>query len=227
MTPKTKKGWNSYQISPDCKWAFHTHSAFDSPPVIDLISLPTHNVVRTIKDNKKAHEAIQKLKRGESQFFQVDIGDGVKLDAWRMRPPTDKGTAKKHPLLFYVYGEPAGQTVLNRWSGNRYLWHLMLTQQGYAVMSVDNRGTPGPRGRAWRKIVHRQVGKLAAEDQAKAVKAILKSTPWVDGKRVGVWGWSGGGSMSLHAIFRFPNLYHMAMSIAPVVNERIYDTIYQ
>jgi hypothetical protein len=95
-------------------------------------------------------------------------------------------------------GEPAGQTVLDRWSGSRYLWHLMLTQQGYLVMSVDNRGTPAPRGRQWRKLV------------------------WV-----GIWGWSGGGSMSLNAIFRYPDLYHTAMSVAPVTNQRYYDTIYQ
>jgi hypothetical protein len=123
-------------------------------------------------------------------------------------------------------GEPAGQTVLDRWSGSRYLWHLMLTQQGYLVMSVDNRGTPAPRGRQWRKLVYGQIGIVASADQAAAAREIGRR-PYVDSSRVGIWGWSGGGSMSLNAIFRYPDLYHTAMSVAPVTNQRYYDTIYQ
>jgi dipeptidyl-peptidase-4 len=95
------------------------------------------------------------------------------------------------------------------------------------VISVDNRGTPAPRGRDWRKVVYRQIGILAPKEQAAAVRAIEHRYAWVDPERIGIWGWSGGGSMSLHAIFRFPDIYRMAMSIAPVANERYYDTIYQ
>jgi dipeptidyl-peptidase-4 len=130
-------------------------------------------------------------------------------------------------LLFYVYGEPAGQTVLDRWQGSWYLWHLMLTQQGYIVASVDNRGTPAPRGRDWRRVVYRQVGILAPTEQAAAARALLKRWSFADPGRVGVWGWSGGGSMSLNALFRHGDLYRTAIAVAPVSNQRYYDTIYQ
>ncbi len=92
----------------------------------------------------------RQIAKGPSEFFQVDIGDGVSLDGCMMKPPNFDPN-KKYPILFYVYGEPAGQTVTDLWTGEEYLWHLMLTQQGYIVASVDNRGTPAPKGRAWRK----------------------------------------------------------------------------
>jgi len=103
----------------------------------------------------------------------------------------------------------------------------MLTQQDYIVMSVDNRGTRMPRGRAWRKIIYRQVGMLASSDQAAAVRAIIASRDYVDPDRIGVWGWSGGGAMTLNAMFRYPDLYRTGMSVAPVTNQRLYNSIYQ
>jgi len=102
----------------------------------------------------------------------------------------------------------------------------MLTQQGYIVASVDNRGTPSLRGRDWRKVVYRQIGVLASVEQAAAAKAIGR-WPMVDSTRTGVWGWSGGGSMTLNLMFRYPEVYRTGMSVAPVPDERLYDTIYQ
>ncbi len=163
---------------------------------------------------------------GAARVFRTEIEDGVSLDAWCIYP-TDFDAAQKYPLLVYVYGEPAGQTVLDRWGGDTLLWHQMLAQQGYFVVSIDNRGTPAPRGRAWRKSVYRKIGILAPDDQAKAVRRLLSERPYLDARRVGVWGWSGGGSMTLHAIFKYPELYETAISIAPVPNQRHYDTIYQ
>ena len=133
----------------------------------------------------------------------------------------------KYPLLIHVYGEPAGQSVVDRWGGHNYLWHQMLAQQGYIITSFDNRGTPAPRGRSWRKSVYRQVGILAPQDQASAVSTLIKQRPYIDASRVGVWGWSGGGSMTLNAIFKYPDLYKTAIAVAAVPNQRFYDTIYQ
>ncbi|MCX6380794.1 MAG: prolyl oligopeptidase family serine peptidase [Armatimonadetes bacterium] len=103
----------------------------------------------------------------------------------------------------------------------------MLAQEGYVIASVDNRGTKSPRGRHWRKIVHRQIGILSAEDQAKATQALLGQWQFADPARIGIWGYSGGGSSSLHAIFRFPDLYQMAMAVASVPNQRLYNSLYQ
>ncbi|HUU36984.1 MAG TPA: S9 family peptidase [Candidatus Desulfaltia sp.] len=226
VTPVTQPGTHSYDISPTAQWAFHIYSAFGVPPVTELVRLPKHSTVRTLADNDELRAKVDALKKASGEFFRIDIGDGVELDGWCLKPP-GFDPQKSYPLLIYVYGEPAGQTVLDRWDGNRYVWHLMLTQQGYIVASIDNRGTPAARGRAWRKSIYREIGILASADQAAAVKALLRKWPYVDPARVGVWGWSGGGSMTLNAMFRYPDLYKTGIAIAFVSDQRLYDTIYQ
>jgi dipeptidyl-peptidase-4 len=225
ISPAAQSGTHSYTISHDAKWAFHTYSRFGEPSVVSLVRLPSHTLVRPLAENASLRSKVQALKRRPVEFFRIDIGDGVSLDGWMMKP-FDFDSTKRYPVLFHVYGEPAGQTVHDRWGGTRYLWHEMLAQQGYLVVSVDNRGTPAPRGRAWRKIVYRQIGILAAYDQAEAAR-VVRSWPFVDTSRIAIWGWSGGGSMSLNMIFRYPDLYHTAMSVAPVTNQLYYNTIYQ
>jgi dipeptidyl-peptidase-4 len=181
--------------------------------------------VRTLVRNQRLREAVARLKRGKAEFVKVGAGDGLRLDGWVMRPPGFDST-KRYPVLYHVYGEPAGQTVLDQWDGETYLWHLMLTQQGYVVASVDNRGTPAPRGRAFRKVIYRKIGIVNTADQAAAART-MRQWPWVDSTRIGVWGWSGGGSTTLNLMFRYPEIYATGMSVAPVPDERLYDTIYQ
>lgn len=226
VTPPDQSGWHTYDIAPSGRYAIHSWSAFGRLPTTELIALPTHRSLRTLVDNQKLNDNIKRLELGETEFFRVDLGGGVELDSWCIKP-TNFDSTKRYPLLVHVYGEPAGQTVTDRWGGSGYLWHQMLAQQGYVVMSFDSRGTPAPRGRSWRKSIYGQVGILAAQDQAAAVREVLKQRPYLDPNHVGVWGWSGGGSMSLNAIFKFPDLYHTAIAIAPVPNQRFYDTIYQ
>jgi len=225
LTPATQPGFHTYNIAPGARWAFHTYSTLATPPVTELVTLPKHKTIQTVVDNAALKERLAGLDLGETRFFQIDIGDGVALDAYEIRPP-DFDPSMKYPVLFPVYGEPWSQTVVDRWGGHQYLWHQMLAQQGYIVMSVDNRGTPGPRGRAWRKIVYGAIGVLASADQAAAAKAVAE-WPYVDSERLGIWGWSGGGSMTLNALFRYPGLYNTGMSVAPVPDQRYYDTIYQ
>jgi dipeptidyl-peptidase-4 len=189
------------------------------------VRLPQHEVVRTMIDNHDVQERLAKLKPTAAEFFKVDIGDGVQLDGWMIKPP-GFDSQKKYPVLFFVYGEPWGQTVVDRWGGRDRMWHTMLAQQGYIVMSVDNRGTPAPRGRAWRKIIYRKMGIVNSGDQAAAARAIAK-WPFVDATRIGIWGWSGGGSSTLNAMFRYPDVYKTGVSVAPVPDIRFYDTIYQ
>ena len=226
VTPTDQAGWHSYQIAPSGRYAIHTWSSYNQVPKTQMIHLPSHESVRTLIDNKSLRDKVAKVKLGSTDFFRADIGDGVELDARAITPP-DFDPAKRYPLLVYVYGEPAGQVVADRWGGSGYLWHQMLAQQGYVVMSFDNRGAPAPRGREWRKCVYRRIGILAPQDQAAAVRSVLMQRPYLDPDRVGIWGWSGGGSMSLNAIFKFPDLYKTAIAIAPVPNQRFYDTIYQ
>lgn len=224
LTPPDLRGTNSYSISPDARWALHNYSTIDMPRSTVLVSLPEHKVVRQLTSNQKLRAKVRTLKQKPSEFFRVNIGGGVELDGWMIKP-YNFDASKKYPVLLHVYGEPAGQTVLDNWGGNK-LWHLMLAQQGYIVISVDNRGTPAPRGRAWRKSVYRQIGILASQDQAAACR-VIRRWPFVDSTRIGIWGWSGGGSMTLNMMFRAPELYHTGMSVAPVTDQRYYDTIYQ
>lgn len=225
LTPSDLRGMNRYQVSPDGKWAIHRYSTFDLPTATVLVNLPKHETVRELAGNKKLRAKVRSLAQKNGEFFRVHIGNGVELDGWMIKPP-DFDASKRYPVLFHVYGEPAGQTVLDSWSGSLKLWHLMLAQQGYIVMSVDNRGTPAPRGREWRKSIYGQIGILASQDQAAACR-VIRTWPFVDSTRIAIWGWSGGGSMTLNMMFRAPELYRTGMSVAPVADQRYYDTIYQ
>ncbi len=226
LTPDDQPGTHGYQIAPGGQFAIHTASSIDSPPVVDLIRLPGHERVRVLAAGDPLRAKFDKLRKSPTEFFRVDVGDGVLLDGWCIKPP-DFDPQKKYALLIYVYGEPWGQTVVDRWGGKTDLWHRMLAQRGYVVMSFDNRGTRAPRGRAWRKCVYRRVGILAPADQAAALRQVLAEREYLDPERVGIWGWSGGGSMTLNAIFKYPDLYKVAVAVAPVPNQRYYDTIYQ
>ena len=225
LSPTRQAGTHSYTISPNATWAFHSFSTISLPPAIELVHLPDHRVVRPLALNAATSARVKELDVNQPEFIKVDIGGGVALDGWVIKPPRFD-SSKRYPVLIYVYGEPAGQTVLDRWMSTRYLWHQMLAQHGYVVMSFDNRGTPAPRGRAWRKVVYRKIGVLAAEEQAAAAR-VAQSWPFVDPKRIAIWGWSGGGSMTLNQMFRYPDIYQVGMSIAPVTDQRFYDTIYQ
>ena len=130
-----------------------------------MVRLSDHSTQIVAEANAKLSAQIEATRLAPSEFFRVKIGDGIELDAWCILPP-DLDPSKKYPLLVHVYGEPAGQTVVDKWSGDRFLWHNMLAQKGYVVMSFDNRGTPAPRGRQWRKSIYRQIGILASADQA-------------------------------------------------------------
>ena len=224
LTPESEhRGTHSYRISPSGKFAVWTRSDADTPSVTRLVSLPDHTIIKTLEDNAELHTKIDALKLAPVEFFEVEISEGIRLPARCIRPPNIDRT-RKYPLLIYVYGEPAGQVVRDSWGG---LWHHMLAQQGYVVMSFDNRGSRSPLGRVWRREAYRKIGILPPKDQAAAVRAVLAERPWLDAKRIGSWGWSGGGSMSLNAIFKYPDLYHTAIAVASVPDQRHYDTIYQ
>jgi dipeptidyl-peptidase-4 len=219
-------GWHDYQISTDGLLAIHTHSSFDAPPTIDIVRLPSHEPVRTLVDNQKLRERYAKVARGKNEFFAVDIGDGVTLDGWAMYP-ADFDATKSWPVVFHVYGEPWAQTVMDSWYVPHHLFHRWLTQLGYVVMSVDARGTPAPKGRDWRKALYQKIGVTSSQDWNAAVMALRKQHAWMDPQRQVIWGWSGGGAMTLNMLFRFPDLFAAGMSVAPVTDIALYDTIYQ
>lgn len=225
VTPTNIQGISSYNISPNYKYAIHNYSSIDKPFKTDLVTLPDHKVIRNLVSNEKLSAQLVKYNLSPIDFFKLDIGNNIILDGFKILPPNFDST-KKYPVIYYAYGEPAAQTVLDGWRGSNYLWHQMMAQKGYIIISVDNRGTPAPKGREWRKCVYGKVGVLTTADQADAVKTINKWN-FIDENRIGVWGWSGGGSMTLNALFQYPELYNTGVSIAPVTYQKYYDTIYQ
>jgi dipeptidyl-peptidase-4 len=226
VTPAAATGSHGYNISPDAHWAFHTWSSFDSPATIELVRLPSYEVARTLVANVALRNAVAPFLRRPAEFFQVTVPGGLALDGWMIKPAAFDST-KRYPVLVYVYGEPAGQTVRDAWFGGQTLWYRTLADLGYLVVSFDNEGTPAPRGRTWRKTVYGRIGALSSREQAAALQALARSRRYVDSTRVAIWGWSGGGSSTLHAMFRYPDVYQVGMAVASVPDERLYDTIYQ
>jgi len=226
VTPAGPAGTHTYQISDDAQWAIHGFSALEIVPRTDLVALPDHEVRRVLEDNAEVQKAFDAVAKSPIETFRVDIDDGFEVDGWMITPP-DLEAAKIYPLLMYVYGEPWGQTVQNSWGRGGHLWYFLLAQRGYLVASLDNHGTPAPRGREWRKSIYRQIGILASADQAAGVQAMLDRFPFIDRDRIGSWGWSGGGTMTLNALFRYPELYSMGIAVASVPNQKLYDTVYQ
>ena len=226
VSPAEDRGWHDYQISADGSLAIHTYSSFDQPPVIDLVRLPGHERVRVLVDNQRLRERYAKVEKGDNEFFQVTTDDGHTLDGWVMYPQGFREDGK-WPVVFHVYGEPWSQTVKNTWRLGHHLFHRWLTQQGYVVMSLDARGTPAPKGRDWRKALYQNIGVTSSHDWGQAVRKLLGKHAWMDVDRLAIWGWSGGGAMTLNMLFRHPGLFHAGMSVAPVTDISLYDTIYQ
>jgi dipeptidyl-peptidase-4 len=222
LTPENFKGVNLYSISPDFNFAIQSFSSVDHIPIKNMVSIPDHKVLTNLVKNDKLKNIVSKLKLGKREFFNITTADKIEMDGYIIFPP-DFDPAKKYPVLFYVYGEPWGQTALNRWPG---IWHLMLSQKEMIIITMDNRGTPCLKGREWRKSIYRKVGVINSRDQAMAAKEILKKK-FIDTSKVAVWGWSGGGSMTLNLLFRYPEIYKTGISVAPVTNLLYYDNVYE
>ncbi|MEM7082705.1 MAG: S9 family peptidase [Pseudomonadota bacterium] len=226
VTPSGYAGTNSYTISDDARYAVHTHSSFMQPPQYRLVALDEHRVLQTFEDNQELIDRLAALTLGTHAFFKVAARDGLMMDGFMIYPP-NFDPSKRYPIINYVYGEVAAQTVRDAWTGHRHLWHLLMSQKGYLIASVDNRGTPSLRGRDWRKTLYGGLGILSSHDQADAQKALLDRHAFIDGDRIGIWGHSGGGSMTLNMLFRYPAMYKVGVSRAPVPDQRLYDAIYQ
>jgi dipeptidyl-peptidase-4 len=222
ITPN-QPGTHSYAISPNGEWAFHSYSSFDVPPTFEVLHLPDHRIMRNTADNSALAEGVKPLSGGPAEFVKVDAGNGLMVDAWLMKPP-NFDPAKKYALIVNVYSEPAGQTTADRWPS---MFDRALTSAGYLVASFDNQGTPAPRGREWRKVVYGNVGPLSSQQQAAALQSLEETHSYIDAKRIGVWGWSGGGTETLNLMFRYPEIYNVGVSVASVPDQRLYDSIYQ
>src|SRR6266542_3477235 len=226
VTPSDQRGTHTYDLAPGGRMAFHTWSQFDTPPVTDVVSLPAHKSLRALTDPSKLKSKLGEVITSPVEFLTVNVSGGVTLDGWMLKPPSFD-PSRTYPTIVFVYGEPAGQTVTNRWGGGQTLFNRALANAGYIVVSFDNRGTPAPKGAAWRKVIYGTVGDLSSKEQADAIRALAARNAFIDMNRIGIWGWSGGGTNTLNAMFRFPDIYKVGVAVAPVPDQRLYDTIYQ
>ncbi len=219
-----QQGTHRYNISPTALFATHDFSNHLNQRLSEWVSLPAHT---TIKSNSSQME-IKALAAGRSpvELFQLTTEDGVTMDGWMVKPVNFDST-KKYPVLFSVYAEPASTTVKDvAGIGNNRLYAGDMAADGYIQVSFDSRGTPAPKGAAWRKAIYQNIGIVNIRDQAMAAKK-MRQWPFVDSNRVAVQGWSGGGSTTLNLLFQYPELYSTGIAIAPVANQLLYDNIYQ
>jgi dipeptidyl-peptidase 4 len=221
ITPYDQPGTHSYDISPNGKLAFHSFSNASTYPIASVVALPNHQLMSGGTKSAKARTL-----PFTPEFFRVTTADGVSMDGWMVKPDNFDAT-KKYPVLFYVYGEPASQTVKDVFGvGYNRLYAGNMAKDGYIYISVDGRGSPAPKGRNWRKAIYHNIGNINIRDQAMAAKEIFK-WGYIDTTRVAVWGWSGGGSSTLNLLFQYPDVYQTGISIAAVDNQLNYDNIYQ
>lgn len=221
-TPAEYDGLNRYNISPNGDFAVHTHESTEDVRTIRFISLPDHLTKVDMVKNEEYRSKLESLLLPEVSMSQVITEDGFTIDV-RMIKPHDFDAEKKYPVLFNVYGEPWGQTAVDRQVG---LWNTMLAQQGYVVINIDARGTPCLLGSEWRKSIYRHIGRTNIRDLAMAAKELL-TLDYLDETRTAVWGWSGGGSSTLNLMFQYPEIFTTGMAVAPVPDQRLYDNVYQ
>ena len=224
LSPESLKGSHDYSFSSNGTYAEHSFSNHYTPSAKEFIRVANHKAL------SEEESIVLNLKNIEekptTEFFTITTADNVEMDGWMVKP-TNFDPGKKYPVVFYLYSEPAGTTVKDSYGVSRNrLYKGDMAKDGYIYISLDNRGTPAPKGRAWRKSIYRKIGVVNINDQAMAAKEILKWN-FVDAERVAVWGHSGGGSATLNLMFRYPEIYKTGISLSAVANQLTYDNIYQ
>ena len=219
-----RAGIHGYQISPNGKFAFHTYSSHNTPRVQEWLKLPANkplNEAKSIEATAKIDPTV------DVEFVNIQVDDAITLNGWINKPKNFDST-KKYPVVFYVYGEPASSTVKDSYGAqNNFLYKGDMRADGYLQVTIDNRGSPVLKGAEWRKSIYRKIGDINIVDMARGFEKLLSMKPYMDKERTAVWGWSGGGSSTLHLLFRYPNLFQTGIAIAAVSNQLFYDNIYQ
>ena len=224
LSPVDQPGTHEYEISPNGKFASNIFSNYYTMPQQEWITLPDH---QALSGSKAANPAKATDSASSNiEFFKVVTTEGVSMDGW-MEKPITFDPQKKYPVLFFVYTESASQTVKDHFGAiHCHVYPGDLARDGYIYMSLDNRGTPAPKGTAWRKAIYRKIGQVNIDDQASAAAEIMKWT-FVDTSRIAVWGWSGGGSATLNLMFQYPEIYKTGLAVAALGNLETYDNIYK
>lgn len=222
MKISIKNGWHKAVFSPDAQFWMDYYSNLTTPTQVSVFQA-SGKLVRVLESNEALIQTLKEYALSKPEFFTFTTRQGISLNAWMIKPKAFQ-EGKKYPVLMYVYGGPGSQTVENQWDGNNYMWYQYLAEQGYMVVSVDNRGTGG-KGAAFKKCTYKNLGKLETEDQIEAAY-YLGNLPFVDKSRIGIQGWSYGGYMSSLCILQGADYFKSAIAVAPVTHWKFYDGIY-
>lgn len=224
VSPKNLIGTHDYNVSPTGAFATHSFSNYFTKSASEFITFKNHKPIDAAGSIEAKLPNLQETPKVE--FFNITTSEGVQMDGWMVKP-TNFDPAKKYPVVFYVYTEPAGTTVNDSYgAGRNYNYNGSMADDGYIYISLDNRGTPAPKGREWRKSIYRNIGRINIKDQAMGAKEILK-WDFVDSERIAVWGHSGGGAATLNLLFQYPEIYKTGIALAAITNQLTYDNIYQ
>ena len=215
-------GTNRAQFSGTFDYYVNTHSTINEPATYTVYDR-NNKKIRVIEDNSDLKFKQKEYGANKIDFMTIPASEGVELNAYILKP-TDFKENRKYPVFVTIYGGPNSQTVTDSWKGNNYWWYQMLANEGYIVVSIDNRGT-GARGEEFRKMTYQELGKYETIDQINAAK-YLAGLDYVDGSRIGIFGWSYGGFMSSNCILKGSDVFKAAIAVAPVTNWKWYDTIY-
>jgi dipeptidyl-peptidase-4 len=213
-------GTHMINLAPDASAYVDTYSNTATPPRQDLFRSDGSKIV-TINENKV--EELAQFHLSPVEFFTIQSRDGVRLNCFMIKP-AHFDPAKKYPVIVYTYGGPHAQVVLNAWGGSSLLWHQMMAQKGFIIFALDNRGSAG-RGHVFEEPIHYRLGVQELDDQRDGA-TWLAQQPWVDSRRIGIWGWSFGGFMTITAMLRAADVFKVGFAGGPVTDFRFYDTIY-
>ena len=214
-------GTNTAAFSRNLNYFINTHSSSETPPIFSLYSAEGE-MIKVIKDNAPLQEKLTDYKMSQKEFSTINI-NGNDLNMWMIKP-VDFDAQKEYPLLMFQYSGPGSQQVANRWKGTNDYWHQLLAQEGMIIICVDGRGT-GLKGRDFKKVTQKELGKLEVEDQIAAAKKLAERS-YIDKNNIGIWGWSYGGFMSTNCLLKGNDIFSTAIAVAPVTSWRFYDTVY-
>jgi dipeptidyl-peptidase-4 len=216
-----KPGYNDADFTNGMNYFVNTHSDANTPPTISLCD-NTGKEIAVLESNTKLKDKLKNYSLGKKEFITFNLGS-YSLNGWMIKP-ANFDASKKYPVYMTVYGGPGHNEVIDSWGGSNYMYHQLLAQKGYIVVSVDPRGTMY-RGADFKKSTYLQLGKLEIEDVILTAKELQK-LPYIAADRIGIQGWSYGGFMSSLAITKGADQFKMAIAVAPVTNWKFYDNIY-
>ena len=215
-----ESSWNEANFSPSYKYFIHNYNSLNTPLNVYLRKT-NGELVKSLRENNLPAFGEYDLPFPELGTFKTS--DGMRLN-YMIIKPKDFDPNKKYPVLFYGYGGPGSQAAINKWNGNRQLYHMMMAQNGFIIFTVDNRGTGG-RGKSFKNLMYRDLSKWPVNDHIEAAK-YLSSLSYVDSEKIGVWGWSGGGTLTLWLLTRAYYYFKFGAAVAPNTEFLNYDGIW-